>query len=260
MAGWGEAQRAEEHALLARMRTLDPESPERLEARNELVTMHVALVEHLARRFGDRGERHEDLVQVGMIGLIKAADRFDPDRGVEFSTYASPTIIGEIKRHFRDKGWAIRVPRQLQERRIVLSRAINDLSQTTGRSPTVRELSAATGLTEDEVLEGLESAQAYSTLSLDTPGHDDEGSGSLGDTLGFSDTALEGVDNRESLKPLLAALEPREQRILQLRFFEGKTQSAIAEELGISQMHVSRLLARTLAQLRVGMTAETASG
>ncbi len=255
MARWSDEQRAQERGLLERMASVEPNSLEWVESRNELVTLHAALVEHLARRFADRGERHEDLVQVGMIGLIKAADRFDPERGVEFSTYASPTIIGEIKRHFRDKGWAIRVPRQLQERRMVLSRAIEELTQTTGRSPTVRELAAATGLSEDDVLEGLESAQAYATVSLDAPNSDDQGS--LQESLGFTDTDLEGVDDRESLKPLLAALAPREQRILQLRFFEGKTQSAIASELGISQMHVSRLLARTLAELRQGLAVET---
>lgn len=219
--------------------------------------MHLPLVEHLARRFRDRGESHDDLVQVGTIGLIKAVDRFDPERGVEFSTYATPTIVGEIKRHFRDRGWAIRVPRRLQEMRLALTRATAELTQSTGRSPTVRELAAHLGVSEDEVLEGLESAQAYATASLDS-GSDDPDAPALADTLGADDAALEGVEYRESLRPLLAALPERERRIIVLRFFRNMTQSQIAEEVGISQMHVSRLLARSLAQLRTGLLAEDA--
>lgn len=226
--------------------------------RDELVTMNLPLVEHLARRFRERGEAHEDLVQVGTVGLIKAVDRFDSERGVEFSTYATPTIVGEIKRHFRDRGWAVRVPRRLQELRIALSRATQELSQTSGRSPTVAELATHLGISEDEVLEGLESAQAYATASLDAgTGSGTEGDSlSLGDTLGSEDDALAGVENRESLKPLLAELGERERRILMLRFFKNQTQSQIAAEMGISQMHVSRILARTLAQLRSGMLDE----
>ena len=236
---------------------MDPDDPRRREVRDHLVTMHLALVEHLARRFRDRGEPHEDLVQVGTIGLIKAVDRFDLDRGVEFSTYATPTIVGEIKRHFRDRGWAIRVPRRLQEMRLLLNRATAELTQQYGRSPTVAELAAHLGVTQDEVLEGLDSAQAYATASLDASGgSDDDSGGSFMATLGELDTELEGVENRESLKPLLAALPEREQRILALRFFQNKTQSQIAQEVGLSQMHVSRLLARTLATLRTQLVEE----
>lgn len=243
-------------SLFAELAALPEDSPRRQEIREELVKTHLPLVEYLARRFRNRGESHDDLVQVGTIGLIKSIDRFDLDRGVEFSTYATPTIVGEIKRHFRDKGWAIRVPRRLQELKMSLAKATSELSQRQGRAPTVGELAAHLGLTEEEVLEGLESANAYSTISLDTPDSDDADALAVADTLGNLDEALEGVEYRESLKPLLEALPEREKRILLLRFFGNMTQSQIAAQLGISQMHVSRLLARTLARLREGLLAE----
>ncbi|GGS85009.1 RNA polymerase sigma factor SigF [Streptomyces griseoviridis] len=242
-------------ALFTELRGLDAGSPEYAELRNRLVRMHLPLVEHLARRFRNRGEPLDDLTQVATIGLIKSVDRFDPDRGVEFSTYATPTVVGEIKRHFRDKGWAVRVPRRLQELRLSLTTATAELSQLHGRSPTVHELAERLAISEEEVLEGLESANAYSTLSLDVPDTDDE-SPAVADTLGAEDEALEGVEYRESLKPLLEDLPPREKRILLLRFFGNMTQSQIAQEVGISQMHVSRLLARTLAQLREKLLVE----
>lgn len=253
---WTERDRVRELELLAELSELDQDDPARTSLRDELVTMNLPLVEHLARRFRDRGENHEDLVQVGTVGLIKAVDRFDTSRGVQFSTYATPTIVGEIKRHFRDRGWAIRVPRRLQELRISLSRATSELSQQTGRSPTVAELARHLEISEEEVLEGLESAQAYATSSLDAGTSQGDDSMSLGATMGDVDLSLEGVDNRESLKPLLAALPERERQILFLRFFDNKTQSEIAEDLDISQMHVSRLLARTLAKLRTGLLDE----
>ncbi|MFE1175562.1 RNA polymerase sigma factor SigF [Streptomyces sp. NPDC058773] len=236
-------------AMFYELRKLPDGSPERAELRNTLVRMHLPLVEHLARRFRNRGEPLDDLTQVATIGLIKSVDRFDPERGVEFSTYATPTVVGEIKRHFRDKGWAVRVPRRLQELRLSLTTATAELSQRHGRAPTVHELAEHLAISEEEVLEGLESANAYSTLSLDVPDTDDE-SPAVADTLGAEDEALEGVEYRESLKPLLEDLPPREKKILLLRFFGNMTQSQIAQEVGISQMHVSRLLARTLAQLR----------
>ncbi|MET7737942.1 RNA polymerase sigma factor SigF [Streptomyces sp. NPDC005402] len=242
-------------ALFVELRALKDGSPEYAELRNRLVRMHLPLVEHLARRFRNRGEPLDDLTQVATIGLIKSVDRFDPDRGVEFSTYATPTVVGEIKRHFRDKGWAVRVPRRLQELRLALTTATAELSQQHGRSPTVHELAEKLAISEEEVLEGLESANAYSTLSLDVPDTDDE-SPAVADTLGAEDEALEGVEYRESLKPLLEDLPPREKRILLLRFFGNMTQSQIAQEVGISQMHVSRLLARTLAQLREKLLVE----
>ncbi|KAF3467425.1 RNA polymerase sigma factor SigF [Streptomyces sp. Tu 3180] len=242
-------------AMFLELRSLRDGSPEYAELRNQLVRMHLPLVEHLARRFRNRGEPLDDLTQVATIGLIKSVDRFDPDRGVEFSTYATPTVVGEIKRHFRDKGWAVRVPRRLQELRLSLTTATAELSQLHGRSPTVHELAEKLSISEEEVLEGLESANAYSTLSLDVPDTDDE-SPAVADTLGAEDEALEGVEYRESLKPLLEDLPPREKRILLLRFFGNMTQSQIAQEVGISQMHVSRLLARTLAQLREKLLVE----
>ncbi len=253
---WSDRDRDRERELLALLAELDPEDPQRMAARDELVTMHLPLAGFLARRFRDRGESLDDLTQVARLGLVKAVDRFDPERGVEFSTFASPTILGEIKRHFRDKGWAIRVPRRLQELRISISRATAELAQESGRSPTVAELAAHLGITEDEVLEGLESAQAYSTLSLDAGSSDSEDEVSaLADSLGADDPGLEDVDNRATLHPLLATLAPREQRILYLRFYENMTQAQIAEQVGVSQMHVSRLLAKSLAQLRTQMTA-----
>jgi RNA polymerase sigma-B factor len=223
----------------------------RLAARDGLVTLHLALVEHCARRFRNRGEPFEDLVQVGTIGLINSIDRFDLGRGVEFSTYATPTIIGEIKRYFRDKGWAIRVPRRLQELRMQISGTTTELTQSLGRSPTPRELAEAIDCTVEEIIEGIESSNAYSTLSLDaTDDNGEDGSVSMLEMMGLDDVELEHVEIRESLKPLLEALPQREKRILLLRFFKNKTQSEIAAEIGVSQMHVSRLLGQTLDQLR----------
>jgi RNA polymerase sigma-B factor len=245
--------REESRDLLEELSALSADDPRYEEVRNQLVTIHQPLVEHLARRFRNRGEPYDDLVQVATIGLIKSIDRYDPDRGVEFSTYATPTIIGEIKRWFRDKGWAIRVPRRLQELRLEIGSATAALTQELGRSPTVAELADRIGTGEDEVLEGLESAAAYSTLSLDAPEGGEPDGPSVLDMLGAEDEALEGVENREALKPLLAGLPERERRILLLRFFAGMTQSQIAVEVGISQMHVSRLLARTLVRLREGL-------
>ena len=226
----------------------------RAAARDALVALHLPLVEHCARRFRNRGEPFEDLVQVGTIGLIKSIDRFDLDRGVEFSTYATPTIIGEIKRHFRDKGWAIRVPRRLQELRMQIGTTTGELTQVLGRSPTPRELAEAIGCSVEEIVEGIESSNAYSTLSLDaTDDAAEDGGISLLDMMGLDDEELEQIEIRESIKPLIEALPSREKRILLLRFFKNKTQSEIAVEIGVSQMHVSRLLSRTLQQLRTSM-------
>ncbi|HEX3899213.1 MAG TPA: RNA polymerase sigma factor SigF [Mycobacteriales bacterium] len=247
--------RARARELFYALNTMSEDDPQRRSMRDELVEMHLPLVEYLARRFRNRGEPYDDLVQVATIGLIKSIDRFDTERGVEFSTYATPTIVGEVKRHFRDKGWAIRVPRRLQEMKLALTKATSELSQRNGRAPTVAELATHLGLSEEDVLEGLESSNAYSAISLDAPDLDDETS-AMSDTLGVMDQALEGVEYRESLKPMLEQLPPREKRILLLRFFANMTQSQIAAELGISQMHVSRLITRTLAQLREGLLAE----
>ena len=246
--------RARARELFERLAGLPAGDPERARIRGYLVELHLPLVEYLARRFRNRGEWLDDLTQVATIGLIKSIDRFDLDRGVEFSTYATPTIVGEIKRHFRDKGWAVRVPRRLQELKLSLTKAIGELAQREGRAPTVSELATHLQMSEEDVLEGLESANAYSTVSLDAPDSGDEDAPAVSDSLGIVDDALEGVEYRESLKPLLEQLPPREKKILLLRFFGNKTQSQIAAELGISQLHVSRLLARTLAQLREGLT------
>jgi RNA polymerase sigma-B factor len=228
---------------------------ERQSIRDELILLHLPLVEHIARRYRDRNEPLEDLIQVGTIGLIKATDRFDPGRGVEFSTYATPTILGEIKRHFRDKGWSVRVPRRLQELRMSLSDATTTLTQELGRSPTVAELAGRLGESEETILEGLESANAYATVPLESPDESDD-SMHLSARLGVDDPGLEGVENRQSLRPLLAQLPDRDRKILMLRFFRGMTQSQIGAELGISQMHVSRLIARTLEKLREQLLAE----
>ena len=224
---------------------------EKLAYRERLVEQFIGLVEFLARRFRNRGEPLEDLVQVGTIGLLKAIDRFDLERQVEFSTYATPTIVGELKRHFRDKGWAVRVPRRLQELHLELTKVVGHLGHDLGRSPTVAEIAQAASISEEEVLEGLEIAQAYNFTSLDAPiDTGDGGSTSFADQLGEDDEHLENLEYRASLAPEMAKLPERDRTILYLRFFKGLTQSEIADRLGISQMHVSRLLNRTLSQLR----------
>ena len=251
----GQTTRELSHELFLELGDEATTEDRRTLCREELVQLHLPLVDHCARRFMNRGEPLDDLVQVGTIGLIKSVDRFDIDRGVEFSTYATPTIIGEIKRYFRDKGWAIRVPRRLQELRMSISSVTGDMAQDLGRSPTPREIADKLGVSVEEVMEGIESANAYSTLSLDAGDSNDEGTGaSMLDTLGMDDAALAHVEIRESIKPLIEQLPAREKRILLLRFFRGMTQSQIAEEIGVSQMHVSRLLNRTLEQLRSSLS------
>jgi RNA polymerase sigma-B factor len=220
--------------------------------RDQLIEAHLGLAEYLARRFSNRGEPLDDLVQVASVGLVKAVDRFDPERAVEFSTYATHTIVGELKRHFRDKGWAVRAPRRMQELYLRLGKLVASLSQEVGRSPTIPELAHEAGVSEEEVLEAMEAGQAYRFASLDAPapGGDDDGGDSLGSNMGEDDPGLVDAEHRAALSPLIETLPPREQTILHLRFFEGLTQSEIADRLNISQMHVSRLLARSLAQLR----------
>jgi RNA polymerase sigma-B factor len=224
--------------------------------REELARLHLPLVEYLAKRFKDRGEPLDDLVQVGSVGLLKAIDRFDLERGVEFSTYATPTIVGELKRHFRDKGWAVRVPRRLQELSLRLNKVVAQLTQDLGRSPTVAEIAKFADLSEDEVLEALESGQAYSTTSLDAPSGEDDDAPMRMDRIGEDDLRIDNLEYFASLAPLIDRLPEREKTILYLRFFKGMTQSMIAERVGISQMHVSRLLTRILEFLREGMEGE----
>jgi RNA polymerase sigma-B factor len=229
-----------------------------LAARERLIEQYLPLVRSLARRYSYRGEQHEDLVQVGCIGLIKAIDRFDIDRGVELTTYATPNIIGEIKRHFRDKGWSVRVPRGLQELNVRLSHLLEELTVQLERSPSIAELAKAADVEEEEVLEALESGQAYATLSLSAPptGGDDSSDLDPLESLGEVEHEYEVSEDRAVLAPGLAALDERERKILHLRFFEGLTQSQIAQQVGISQMHVSRLIRRSLEKLRQEIATE----
>jgi RNA polymerase sigma-B factor len=222
-----------------------------LAAREQLIEQYMSLVRSLARRYSYRGEQLDDLVQIGAIGLIKAIDRFDIERGVELTTYATPNIIGEIKRHFRDKGWAVRVPRGLQELNVQLSRQIEELTVELGRSPTIPELAKAAGAEEEEVLEALESGRAYSSVSLSaTGGQDEQGELDPLESLGSEEPQYEVSEDRALLAPGFRVLDERERKILHLRFFSGLTQSQIAQQIGISQMHVSRLIRRALEKIR----------
>lgn len=217
-------------------------------ARDKLVELFLPLAEHLARRFAGRGEPLDDLVQVAGIALMKAIERFEPERGVRFSTYAVPTIVGELKRHFRDKGWALNVPRRVKEISLHVERAVSELNQMLGHSPTVKEIAEYTGTTEEEVVEGIEAMHAYSTTPLDAP--TDEDKASPVNRIGAQDDSLEVLESWVSVKSVLKTLPDRDRRILHLRFFKGMTQTQIAAELGISQMHVSRLLSGTLRKVR----------
>jgi RNA polymerase sigma-B factor len=218
-------------------------------ARDAALVELMPLVRALASRYAGRGEPLEDLVQVGSIGLIKAVDRFDVDRGVEFSSYAVPTIVGEIKRHFRDKAWAMHVPRRLKELSLKLSRTLDELTTELGRSPTIAELAEATGVEEEDVVDALDSSNAYSTRSLHAP-FEEGGDDSLADKLGDEETGYAEVEDGALVAAGLDALDERERQIVELRFFDEMTQSQIAAEIGISQMHVSRLLRRALATMR----------
>ncbi|MET0276162.1 MAG: SigB/SigF/SigG family RNA polymerase sigma factor [Acidimicrobiia bacterium] len=217
--------------------------------RNQLVQDHIRLAEFLARRFVNRGEPLDDLRQVALIGLLKAVERFEPDRGLQFSSFATPTIVGELKRHFRDKGWAVRVPRRIQELHLELDRTVAELSQELGRPPTPGETAAKAGVTEEAVLESMEASSLYRLASIDSGRPGDTGDDAPSERIGGNDAELEAVDDQLEVSELLAKLPEREQRIVRLRFFEGWTQSEIAAEIGISQMHVSRLLLRSLEQL-----------
>src|SRR2546426_4350898 len=229
-----------------------------LQAREQLIEQYMSLVRSLARRYSYRGEQLEDLVQIGAIGLIKAIDRFDLDRGVELTTYATPNIIGEIKRHFRDKGWSVRVPRGLQELNVQLSKLIEELTVELGRSPTIPELAKAANADEEDVLEALESGRAYTSVSLSTSGggQDDEGELDPLESLGAEEPQYEVSEDRAVLAPGFRVLDERERMILHLRFFKGLTQSQIAQQIGISQMHVSRLIRRALEKIREEIASE----
>ncbi|MFF3160636.1 SigB/SigF/SigG family RNA polymerase sigma factor [Streptomyces sp. NPDC003273] len=236
-------------ALFARLAELE-EGPERDAVRDELVTAWLPMAHRIAGRFRDRGEAVEDLRQVAALGLVKAIDRFDPSRGA-FESYAVPTITGEVKRHFRDRMWALRVPRRVQELRNRVRVARRELTQNPGTpEPTSADIAAHTGLTEEEVAAGMEALESFSTLSLDAELSSGDDGYSLADTLGAADGAFDVVVDREAAKEGLRRLPERERAILYMRFFEDMTQSRIADRLGISQMHVSRLISRSCARVR----------
>lgn len=235
--------------LIAAMAALHESDPARAALRERAIEAWLPMAQRLTRRYAGRGEHMDDLLQTAMIGLIKAVDRFDPDRGIGFVGYAIPTILGEIKRYFRDRAWAIRVPRRLQEMRMAINDANNVLAHALGRAPTVADIAAHLQVTEEEVLEGLEGARAYRATSLSAPLSGD-GALEVGDTLGAADHGYELTDLQLALGPALALLTERERRIVTLRFYGNQTQSQIAEQIGVSQMHVSRLLTAALAKLR----------
>ncbi|MBD0693717.1 RNA polymerase sigma factor SigF [Streptomyces sp. CBMA123] len=243
--------------LLARLATLEEGTRAYSYVRSTLIELNLSLVRFAIRRVGNRREPEEDLMQVGSVGLIKAIDRFDPDHGAEFVTFALPTILGEIRRHFRDSTWAVHVPRRLQELRITLAKARDVLFQRLGRAPTVPELAEHLDLTEEQVIEGLAAANGHTAGSLDAPATDgEEDPGPLAQRLGEEDPRFGTLENLIVLKPLVAALPERDRLILALRFGEELTQSQIGARLGLSQMHVSRLLSRILKSLRAGLTAD----
>ncbi|MET8942757.1 RNA polymerase sigma factor SigF [Streptomyces sp. NPDC004542] len=234
---------------------LEEGTPQHSYARNTLIEMNMSLVRYAAGRFRSRGpEEMEDIVQVGMIGLIKAIDRFELSREAEFTSFAIPYIVGEIKRFFRDTTWAVHVPRRLQEARVQLARATEELRSRLGRTPTVRELSELMSLPEDEVREARLAANGYNSSSLDAAiGGSEDGETALQDFIGAEDAALELVEDFHALAPLIAGLGERDRRIIHMRFVEELTQAQIGERLGVSQMHVSRLLTRCLTRLREGL-------
>jgi len=242
--------------LFEELAALPEDDPGRAELRNKLVTGHLPLAEHIAARFSNRGVPREDLVQVATLGLINAVDRFQPDRGTDFLSFAVPTVMGEVRRHFRDASWAMHVPRRLKELNLAINAASAELSQRLGRAPTPSELGRHLSLPPEQVYEGLEAGNAYHSMSLDEALSPEADSDPLGDTLGQQDQSLEGVENYESLRPLIEALPERERQILTLRFFRHMTQTQIADRIGISQMHVSRLLSRTLENLRQSLLSD----
>ena len=251
-ARWPGSRDITVHGLLSAAAAVGEDAPERAELRRQAIEDNIPFATRLARRFRDRGEPVDDLTQVAMVGLVNAVDGYDPSRGCEFAGYATPTIVGEIRRYFRDKGWRIKVPRRLQELRLQVNRAKVELSQTMAASPAISDIARHLEVSEEDVAEAIEVAQLYHPVSLSAPAGPDTDL-DIADPLGDVDPGMEAVDNRESVKPLLASLPERERRILTMRFFGEMTQSQIAAELGISQMHVSRLLAQTLQRLRTAL-------
>ncbi|MDQ2708872.1 MAG: SigB/SigF/SigG family RNA polymerase sigma factor [Actinomycetota bacterium] len=242
--------------LLAELAGLAIDDPRRDGLRDELVEGYLPVARHIARRFSNRGEPIDDLIQVATVGLINAVDRFQPDRGSDFFSFAVPTISGEVRRHFRDQGWSMRVPRRLKDLHVSINAVVAELSQGLGRAPRPSEIAAMLHVPTSDVLEGLEAAQAYRSSSLDEMLNSAEGGATLGDLLGEADAELERVEYQQSLEPLLAELPERERTIVMLRFFGNMTQTQIADRVGISQMHVSRLLSQTLSRLRQRLETE----
>jgi RNA polymerase sigma-B factor len=238
--------------MFRELRLLPEASEQYARQRERIVRRCLPLAEHIARRFSGRGESYDDLLQVARLGLMNAVIRFDEEAGSDFTYFAVPTIMGEVRRHFRDNGWAVRVPRRLKELHLRIAAATAQLTQRLGRAPTASELATELGMNREEVVEGLVAGCSYRTLSIDN-GNSGDDMPSIADRLGAADPELDHIDNREALRPLLARLPERERTVLALRFFESMTQSQIAERIGVSQMHVSRMLAKTLAQLRADM-------
>jgi RNA polymerase sigma-B factor len=236
--------------LQRRYAKLEPADPDRRRWRDQLINGYLPVAEHIARRFAGRGEPLEDLVQVATVGLINAVDRFEPSRGSNFLSFAVPTITGEVRRYFRDHGWATRVPRRLKDLNLAIRGALAELSQQLGRAPRPSEIAGRLGVPVSEVIQGLQAGEAYRSSSLDEMLGCGEGTATLGEFVGALDTEMALIDYRETLRPVLAELTPRDRTILMLRFFHQQTQTQIAEQVGISQMHVSRVLRQTLTHLR----------
>lgn len=243
------AEYADVLEMFRQLRNVTEDSAEYLEQRDAIIERCLPLADHIARRFEGKGEARDDLLQVARIGLINAVKRFDVEMGSDFASFAVPTIMGELRRHFRDNSWSVKVPRRMKELHLQIGSATAEMSQRLGRAPTASELAAELNIDRDEVLDGLMAGSSYKTTSIDGAAGSEERP-SLAETLGDVDPGLEKVEYREALRPLLAELPERERTVLVLRFFESMTQSQIAAKVGISQMHVSRLLAKTLAQLR----------
>jgi len=247
-------------ALLRLYAGMPTRHPSRPKVRARVIEAWLPLAHSLAARFNGRGETLDDLVQTATIGLIKAVDRYDPTRGVEFAGYAVPTIVGEIKRHFRDHTWDVRVPRRVQELRLSVAEAANTLTNTLHREPTIADIAEYLGVDENDVRDGIRGASAYNAISLQTPARPGDGGGEIGDLLGGDDPDIELTELRATLAPALATLGERERRILAYRFFDNMTQSQIADKVGVSQMHVSRLLSRALTALRNELGAQEMVG
>ncbi len=243
--------------LLEEYAGLDPDDPRREKLRDRLVTGYLPVAQHIARRFAHRGEPLDDLTQVATVGLINAVDRFSPEKGSDFFSFAVPTISGEVRRHFRDQGWSMRVPRRLKDMHVSINGVVSELSQRLGRAPRPSEIAEHLGVPVADVLEGLEAAEAYRSSSLDEMLSSEQGSATVGDLVGAADAELDRVDYRQALRPVLAELAPRERTIVMLRFFGSMTQTQIADQVGISQMHVSRLLAQTMDRLRSKLDPDT---